>query len=200
MATMRAFIAIEIDPDIRRGLVQLVQELKLQMPGKAVRWASVENMHLTLKFLGDVPLQQVEALKSMLHTVSLAYPKQHARVGGLSAFPSLRRPRVIVVRIEGAPVMLAMQKQIEEEANILGYLPEERGFTPHLTLGRVSQHATPQELIKISQIISAAPVRELGVTTIQEICLFKSDLQPAGAVYTCLYRAVLVADALTNTK
>ena len=191
MTVLRAFIAIELSADIQRELDRLSGSLRHRLSGKSVRWVPAENIHLTLKFLGNVSPANLEALQSVLHTEAARFAPFELRVAGLGAFPSTRRPRVVWVGVQ-APVELGqLQRGLEEGLTYLGYSPEGRSFTPHLTLGRVSQSANNTELKRIGEAVVDLKVGELGAMQVQEVRLYRSDLQPGGAVYTCLYTAEL---------
>jgi 2'-5' RNA ligase len=191
MSVIRAFIAIPLPSDIQRQIQQVSDHLRARLPGVAVRWVPVENIHLTLKFLGDVSLGNLEILKNMLQLEVSNHSAFEFSVGEVGAFPTPRRPRVIWVGVEAPVELHQLQHGIEAETSRLGYQPEERAFSPHLTLGRVSRNATPNDLHQIGDVLSNYKVGYLGAVRVLKIELFKSDLQPAGAVYTKLFSASL---------
>lgn len=194
MDAIRAFIAIELPDVLRRELEEVTRKLQEQCVAaggeaarKAVRWVPASNIHLTLKFLGEVSTTNVQSLARMLKAKATHHTPFDIRVAGLGAFPNPRRPRVIWVGSE-APVNLAnLQRTIEAETRALGYPTEERPFSPHLTLGRISQNATPPEASAVAQALSVVQVTELGCIHVDRVHLFQSDLRPSGAVYTSLY-------------
>ncbi|HEY9087085.1 MAG TPA: RNA 2',3'-cyclic phosphodiesterase, partial [Anaerolineaceae bacterium] len=104
---------------------------------------------------------------------------------------SIRRPRVIWVGVEAPPTLAAMQRAIETETVRLGYAAEDRPFSPHLTLGRVAHNASPDEVRKVADTLVSVKVGELGRATVDSVRLFRSDLQPGGAVYTPLFTTYL---------
>lgn len=191
MNVIRAFIAISLSEEVHRGLEQVLQDLKTRLPGGAVRWVPARNIHLTIKFLGDVSLASQEMLTTMLRTEAARHPSFEISVGGLGAFPTPRRPRVIWVGVEAPAELASLQRGVETEMARLGYAPEERPFSPHLTLGRVTRNADPGELQRLSNVLDTYKVGFLGVTRVQAIHLFRSDLQTSGAIYTRLYSAPL---------
>ena len=191
MRVIRAFIAIEISPEIRSGLEKTAGTLKRQLSGLPVKWVSVGNIHLTLKFLGDVSINNLEVLKEMLRSQAASHHSFEIQVGQLGVFPSLRRPQVIWVGLQAPAELLDLQKGIEAEASHFGYAPEERGFSPHLTLGRVARNANNDERRRIGEVIGSSKLGQLGTQSVQSVNLYQSDLQPAGAVYTCLFKAGL---------
>lgn len=191
MSVLRAFIAIEMSPEIRRRLDQVSEELKQRLKDIPVRWVPVENIHLTLKFLGDVSVANLEVLKKILQSEIAGHHPFEMSVGELGAFPSNRRPRVIWVKVEAPAELEAVQRGIETESTRLGYAREERAFSPHLTLGRVSRNASSRDVRRISEVLESYKVGFLGAARVQAVHLFRSDLQPGGAVYTCLFTVPL---------
>ena len=190
-AAIRAFIAIDLSVDVSRQLEEVSRHLKRQMPGQAVRWVAVKNIHLTIKFLGDVSVGNLEMLQRALQTETARHPTFQFDVSGLGAFPSNRRPRVIWVGVQAPPQLQALQRGVENEMARLGYAPEERGFSPHLTLGRVARNVTPEEVRRIGDVLQSSRVGLLGSTQANAVHLYRSDLQPGGAIYTRLFTAAL---------
>jgi len=190
-SVVRAFIAVELSPDIKKGLEQVSAELKRRLPGTAVRWVPVENIHITLKFLGDVSMANIDMLKKILDSVAALHRSFEISVGGIGAFPKLHQPRVVWVGMEAPSELLAIQHGLEVETARLGYAPEDRPFSPHLTLGRVSRNASGGEIHRISETLSTYKVGFLGVTRVQALYLFRSDLDPSGAVYSRMHSARL---------
>ena len=191
MNVIRAFIAISLSDEVHRGLEQVLRDLKSRLPGSAVRWVPGKNIHLTIKFLGDVSLASLEMLTNMLQTEAARHPPFEFSVGGLGAFPTPHRPRVIWVGVEAPAELASLQRGVETEMARLGYPPEERPFSPHLTLGRVTRNAPSGEMHQLSNVLEAYKVGFLGVTRVQAIHLFRSDLQTSGAIYTRLHSASL---------
>jgi 2'-5' RNA ligase len=115
-------------------------------------------------------------------------------VGGLGAFPSARHARVIWVGVEAPPELGSIQRGIETAMQRLGYDREERPFSPHLTMGRVSRNATSKDAHNICEVLEATKVGFLGVTAVTEIHIYRSDLKPSGAVYTRIFTAQIGRD------
>lgn len=191
MAVIRAFIAIDIPTSIQDRLSEVIAGLQAHDHTRAIRWVAARNIHLTLKFLGEVSHANLELLTKILETEALKHQPFDFTVGGLGAFPSLRRPRVIWVGVQAPPALLTLQRGVEAETIRLGYAAEERPFSPHLTLARISHNATPDHVRQIGEILAGAEVGTLGNVTVEEVRFFRSDLQPGGAVYTSLFSAAL---------
>lgn len=193
MSVVRAFIAIDLSPQIHKRLDTVAGELKQRLEGVPIRWVPVENVHLTLKFLGDVSLTNLEILKKILRSEASNHLPFEISIGQLGAFPSKRRPRVIWVGVEAPQELMDLQRAIESETTRLGYARDRREFSPHLTLGRISRNANSADLRQISQVLKNYEVGFLGATRVKEVHLFRSDLQPGGAVYTSLLHVPLSA-------
>jgi RNA 2',3'-cyclic 3'-phosphodiesterase len=195
MAVIRAFIAIELPAEVQQSLEQVMRQLLQHLttlPRSAVRWVPAGNIHLTLKFLGDVSLANLDMLKEMLLTEVKVHPPFEFSVGGVGAFPNAKSPRVVWVGVQAPPELLTLQRAIESKMEKLGYSREERPFSPHLTLGRVSRNTTTSQAHQIGEALQAVKVGFLGLICAQEVSLFKSDLRSAGSVYTCLLSAPLI--------
>lgn len=190
MEAIRAFIAIELPEEVRQKLDEVEKMLQAragEAARKAVRWVPAGNMHLTLKFLGEVSSGNLESLAGMLRGEAGRHTHFELSVGGLGAFPNLHRPRVIWVGVKAPPELFTLQKAIEAETRQLGYPTEDRAFSPHLTLGRVAQNARPEEVTPLARVMEEVQVGELGRVRVERMHLFRSDLRPSGSIYTSLY-------------
>lgn len=190
MSVIRAFIAIDLPLPIQQELDNVLAQLKSPNT-RAVRWVPARNIHLTIKFLGDVSPANLEILTRILKNEVSRFRPFEIHVGGLGAFPSMRRPRVVWIGVEAPPTLQALQRAVEAETVHLGYAAEERPFSPHLTLGRVAHNATPEEVRKVADVLVNCKVGELGSTVLDHVRLFRSDLQPGGAVYTPLFTTTM---------
>ena len=190
MDAIRAFIAIELPDEIQVQLGELISQLQERAP-RAVRWVPAHNIHLTLKFLGNVSPTNLNTLIQVIRSEALRHRMIQFCVGGLGAFPQPNRPRVVWVGITAPPDLLELQHCVDRETARLGYPGEERGFSPHLTMGRVSQHASPGEVRQVAEALAGMRVGELGQVVVKQLTLFRSDLRPGGAVYSPLEKAPL---------
>lgn len=191
MSVIRAFIAIDLTPDVRRQLDQVSAQLRQALPGTPVRWVPAANIHLTLKFLGDVSLSSLDMLKNMVQTEVAAHRPFDVSVGGLGAFPNPKHCRVVWIGIEAPAELNSLQHGIDASMATLGYSREERPFSAHLTLGRVSRNATSKDAHALAGVLESTRIGFLGMVTVESIHLFKSDLHPTGSVYTRLFSANL---------
>ena len=190
MTLLRVFIAVETPLPIRQAIFVQTESLRGAL-GDLVRWAPVENMHLTLKFIGDVSPANVELLSQMLTAETMGCAPFRMQIGGLGSFPTSRRARVIWVGIQAPAALASLQRGIESAAARLGYESETRPFSPHLTIGRVRQQVRASDQQRVRAALDRTQVGALGNAEVTAIHLFKSDLKPSGAEYTCLFSAPL---------
>ncbi len=190
--TVRAFVAIELDVELRRALGALCARLCRAPQGRLGRWVSPEGIHLTLQFLGDVPRARIPELEQALQRAVAGVRPFEVTLSGLGCFPNAQRPRVLWVGIEEATGALqSLQRAVERELQGIGFRPEGRPFTPHLTLARVRDHVRNAERAELGSWVRAEAVGALGSMHVHEVCLMQSDLRPGGAVYTRLCAAIL---------
>lgn len=189
MAAIRSFIAIELPNELQQHLERVIcslQELVSELP---VRWLPVNNIHLTLKFLGDVSSSNISMLTEILQAEAAAVKPFEVSIGEFGTFPNINRPRVLWVGVQASQELMNLQRRIENETARLGYAPDTRPFSPHLTLGRVSRNANPSQVRGISDALRSYKLGFLGAARIQQVNLFRSDLKPDGAVYSKLFSA-----------
>jgi 2'-5' RNA ligase len=190
MSLLRAFIAVEIPAEIRQSVYKRTAALRAET-GSLVRWVPLENMHLTLKFLGDVSPSNVDMLSQMIRAEADLFQCFDLQLSGLGSFPNLKRPRVIYIGIQAPAALETLHRGIEAASRRLGYESEERSFSPHLTIGRVRQNVNSSEQQSIRRALEETKIDSLGMARVDSVHLYKSDLRPTGSVYTRLYSAPL---------
>ena len=190
-AVIRAFVALELPDELQQRLEQISTSLREAAPDAPVRWVKADKIHLTLKFLGEVSLSHLSALHDILREVAAHHAPFEFGIEGVGAFPKPLRPRVIWVGVNPSRQMEALQREVDIETARLGYPRENRPFSPHLTLGRVSDLASGADGRAIAAALESIQVGFLGTVTVQAVHLFRSDLTPGGAVYTRLFSAPL---------
>ncbi len=195
MSVIRAFIAISLPADVQQRLEVISSGLRSSLQEAQVRWVPVPNIHLTMMFLGDLSLANLGMLKDNLGAEADSHHCFEFSVGGVGAFPSPQRPRVLWVGVEAPAELNSLQAGITHRMEHLGYAGEERPFSPHLTLGRVARNANPDDAQRISAALQSAKVGFLGVCQVNQVHLFRSDLKPGGAVYTKIFSAPLTPGA-----
>ena len=193
MALIRAFIAIELPSEIRAQLEATIQKFKAQKI-QAVRWVAVDNIHLTLKFLGDTPPNDLSKLTNILQNQLSSHKAFSVQVAGVGAFPNPQRPRIIWVGLQAPSGLNTLQASIEKAASLIGISPEDRSFSPHLTLGRVRNDASLADLQTLRVALNSIQVGSLGEFTVSQFTLFRSDLRPQGPLYTVLQQFSLNAE------
>jgi 2'-5' RNA ligase len=195
MQMLRTFIAVELDARLKTALTEIQASLRDSVSPRAIRWVQPEGIHLTLKFLGDTPLDKIEGIKAALARAAGQVAPFTFTVGGVGCFPDLRRPRVVWVGVHEPTGSLArLWQAVESQVSPLGFPTEKRPFSPHLTMGRVQRYASGSELREIGQVVAAsaaAPAGPLGEMTATAVAYIKSDLRSGGAVYTTLFEAML---------
>jgi 2'-5' RNA ligase len=178
---LRCFIAIEIPESIKKSIAEIIDSLKESGPD--VKWVSDQNIHITLQFLGETKESLIPDIKEALHKILATYSPFYIKIAGVGCFPSGRRPRVIWVGMEEPQTLINLYKDINEEMAKFGYQKDERGFTPHVTIGRVKPNRNTGELLRRLDEIRAIRFSDFEV---QGIRLMKSELKPSGAIYHSL--------------
>jgi 2'-5' RNA ligase len=184
---LRSFVAVEIPAEIQSALASSSAPLQKALPKPLVRWVAPQNVHLTLKFLGDVSSANLQRLAEALKVEAVAHEIFTISVGGLGAFPNPRRARVIWIGLDAPAALLTLLRGVEAVTSRLGFASEERPFSPHLTIGRVGQDVSGIELQRIRNALEGTSIGALGTFRVDAVQIFKSDLQPGGSVYTHLY-------------
>jgi len=185
-ANLRIFIAIELPGELITALRTFQAGLKL--PGHSfVKWVEPGSMHLTLKFLGNVDIKQVDRVKDgIINAVKSCEPFNLA-TGGSGCFPSLRKPRVLWLGLEGdVEKLLSLQKKIDDAMALQGFAGEIRPFTAHLTLARLREDCSSSCMLEFSQMISAAKFVPHITMKVDALSLIRSQLTPRGAIYSRL--------------
>ena len=186
MSLIRTFIAVELPADVRAALSDLIDRMAARWPERGVRWVKGDNMHLTLRFLGDTDEALVADLDAGLDRIAAGAVPFELRLDGAGCFPNPRRPRVIWAGLDDPEDrLLPLQKQVEQLARACGWEKEKRAFKPHLTLGRVRERTSLPEgdwLATPGQL----------AFRVEKVQLIESQLKPTGAEYAALHTARLV--------
>jgi 2'-5' RNA ligase len=186
MEYIRAFIANELPEEVKRTLTRLQERLKSSSRAP-VRWSNPDGMHLTLKFLGNINSGTTGGIAAAMAEAVRGIRPFHLQVDGLGVFPSPSRVRVVWVGLTGETDKLErIQKNLDSKLTPLGFMPEARPFTPHLTLGRVREQARPEERQSLGKLVSGTPVAKEGSIEVRYIHLIRSQLRPEGPIYTRL--------------
>lgn len=178
---MRAFLAIELPEDVRASLGQAVVRLRKSLGGR-LTWVRGENLHITVRFLGEVPETTLDTFSESVSGSAKALQPVPLRIGGLGVYPNARRPKVLWSGAAGElEQLLSFQAQCEQAARICGLDPEKRPWSPHVTLARFRE--SPQKSALQSALDTFADY-EAGEFLVPGVTLFSSQLTPHGAAYT----------------
>lgn len=183
-AALRAFLAVDIPDNIKEAAGRLISSGRSALRG--VRWVAPSNLHVTVKFLGPTRESSLENISVLLRKEMGRIDPFWASFGGIDVFPSMRRPRVIFLGMtEGKEEMISLIGAVEEAMEKLNYEPESRQARPHLTVGRVKNQKDTE---KIAGWFEENRDFHAGSCEVNEVQLMKSDLRPAGPLYTILDR------------
>ena len=197
---IRAFLAVELNEDLKKSLVQVQQDLKQRLGRdltKDVRisWVQPSSIHLTIKFLGDIDEALVEPMRRALEEMLKEHQAIHIPIERLGVFPHAQQPRALWVgaseeweRGEDAKRLAALHRSVEDCCELLDFAPESRPLSPHLTLARIKagERHLGQALAKSG--VMDRPL-SVGTLAVESVVLMKSELRPAGPVYTKLWEA-----------
>jgi len=184
----RFFIAIELPPSVRHQIKSHIDRLRAEFPTVRASWAREENIHLTLKFLGDTPVEKVQACsKALKHAASKIAPFE-METSGCGAFPPHGQPKVLWIGISSEAQQEAplhkLYDAIEDECATDGFARETRAFHPHLTIARLRHPQGARRLAHVHKEIGFAPLS----VRVQDVCLIRSELSSEGSRYTVISR------------
>lgn len=179
---LRCFIAIVIPDSLKKQIIEMTDLLKKY--DADIKWVNPENIHLTLKFLGNTPQSLLTKINETINEAVLPYSPFYIKIYGTGVFPHKKHPRVIWIGIKDSEILINLRNAIEQSISSLGYQKDEKGFKPHLTLGRVRSQ---KGIMHIINSLEDFKDKDFGSIYVDNIKLMKSDLKPKGAEYSCLY-------------
>ncbi len=180
---IRAFLAIEPPEDILQAMSHLQEKLKREVSGR-ISWTRPEGRHLTLKFFGDVSMEDVEKISAAVQNRVASGLSLNLKIEKLGVFPDTRKPRVLWCDTAGDVAQLSvLQKQLDSDFEALGFPKEDRFFRAHLTLARIKD---PRGVSGIGEALAKHGAFAAGEFVCRELVLFQSRLTPQGAIYTKL--------------
>lgn len=186
MNTFRAFIAVEIDGRARQKISELISNLKKS--GADAKWITENQMHLTLKFLGNISEEDIQKISDALSGVSNNFNSFMINFSRIGAFPNLDHPAVLWLGVDkGADYLKTLAGEIENALEKSGFAREAREFQPHLTLARIKSPKNMPELARLARKTDFIS----GDVQINKLVLFKSRLSPKGAIYTIILEKLL---------
>lgn len=199
MELVRSFMAIEIPPQVRAELAAFAQKLKAGRH-TFVKWVGPESVHLTLKFLGNVPLETVPRIVEASTRKIEPLPRFSLQMGGTGAFPDWQRPQVIWVGLRGEIVRLAaLQKDLEAALSPLGFPPDSRAFSPHLTVGRLRDQVSSDDKRRFGQWAQTLELEGTPSFEVVALSLMRSQLTRNGPIYSKLATIELKGIAKTRS-
>lgn len=184
----RLFIAIELPGSLRELVNDHISSLRRAAPAARASWVRAENLHLTLKFLGNTPLARVEALSLALRRAAAKVSPFGLNVGGCGSFPPRSQPRVLWIGcVDPTGSLNQLYEALEDECAQAGFSREDRAFHPHLTVGRLRQPQGARRLAELHQSLGFAP----PPVEVSDVCLIRSELRSDGSRYTVIARHCL---------
>lgn len=207
MATYRTFVAIELPDTLRARLIEHIQQLRSESPDARASWSREQNLHLTLKFLGDVSVVEIPNLSNAIARAVSGLKPFELMVAGCGVFPLRGRPNVLWIGVKSSPQLRTsadpecsqhptpdtqpplsvLHSGIENECAAAGFDREQRAFHPHLTIARVGKHGDERRLADAHQKLSFSP----ETFAASEVVVFKSELLSEGSKHTAISRHTL---------
>ena len=188
---MRLFVALDIDDGIRGRIARFLDGVRGFSPD--ARWARPDSLHVTLKFIGEKPEEEMEKIKRVLEMI--VADSFEMNFLGYGFFPGARAPRLFWAGIEAGPKLSFLAALVDERLATLDIAKEEHAFAPHLTLARAGGSGSPRKhkgdspkhnFRRLQEKLAALPAQEFGTITIREFFLYRSQLSPGGSKYTKL--------------
>jgi 2'-5' RNA ligase len=181
----RTFCAIELPSAVRARLEDHVRQVRGEVPEVAASWTRIENVHLTLKFFGNVAVKRIEKISAAVSSVTRQFSTFEIEIGGAGVFPKASRAQVLWIGVNDPSGKLAeLQQQLEEEFSALGFEKEGRAFKPHLTLARLRRPDGARQLAEAHLKTEFQP----QLIKVHELILYRSELSHHGSKYTALSR------------
>jgi RNA 2',3'-cyclic 3'-phosphodiesterase len=177
---VRLFVALDIPAEVRRAIGEMIA--RLRDVARGARWVRAEGVHVTLKFIGEMPAERVATVEAELRGASVAAPVE-AKFRGAGFFPNDRHPRVFWAGVEASPNLAELAGSVDARLSKLGIAAEAREFRAHLTLARFKSE---DGLPRLREVIKKLEPLDFGSMRASEFYLFQSQLGPGGAKYTKL--------------
>ena len=189
--TLRLFIAVELPEAARRHVERILRQIR-ELGVSGIRWVRPDGVHLTLKFLGSVPVEDVPLVTQAMAQAASGTPPMSLRLEGAGSFPNARSPRVVWLGMQGDLQQLSLlHDKLEEALEAHGFAREGRAFSPHLTLGRVRELLKPPELEQLLSAIGQDSTLDAVELPVTALSLMESQLRKEGAQYRRVAKAEL---------
>jgi len=183
---MRTFIAFKIKP--QEKLVQLINFFRGSLPGEVLKWVDINNLHLTLKFMGDTSESNINRISGILEEIAARYPLIYLKFKGVGYFKTNSQPSVLFLKIDENDVLINLARDIDAELEKIGIERESRRFKPHLTIARIKYLSDKSTFY---DLINRFKDDNIQTEEISQIIFYQSFLKPSGAVYRELTRKKL---------
>ena len=183
---MRTFIAVDFQTEILTKIERIIDYLRTQTPVDALKWVKRDNLHLTLKFIGEISPDKIYQVKALMAEALLSSTAFAVEVKGLGMYPNANNPRVVWLGIENGSGLVDTHKRLNNILSQVNIKPDTRPFSPHLTIARVKKNALPNQVKLVGGTLSQFKVGSLGITRVENIRLYQSELTPQGSIYTPL--------------
>ena len=185
MQSWRVFCAAELPDKVRKRLQEHIQRLRGDVPDVAASWSRVENIHLTLKFFGNVELDRVQTISDAAERTVAEFPAFQITVGNTGVFPRPSRAQVLWIGVNDPSGKLSdLQKRFDDECAAQGFAKEDRAFRPHLTIARLRKPHGARRLADTHLNMQFEPIP----VTLTELIIFRSELSSKGSKYTAISR------------
>jgi RNA 2',3'-cyclic 3'-phosphodiesterase len=189
---IRLFIAILLPQAVENAVESAQEHIRALDTARSVRWTEAQNIHLTLKFLGDTDPRQVDIVSAAMGEAAQGFKPFSLSIAGLGGFPNLKKPRIVWAGVHGElDTLHGLRDAVERTVSPLGYPTEDRPFSPHLTLGRSRREAGFAALNALGTAIAALDVGEIATWRVSKLSLMRSDLRPEGAIYKEIAKVTL---------
>jgi len=184
---IRSFVALEFPSSIQSAIIWQTTNLRKHYPNPIIRWVKQGNIHLTLKFLGDLAETDLEFIaRSLAHEASRVDPFSIS-FSNMGIFPNPKKPRIIWLGVNSPPILGKFQSKIEALTSRHGIQIEKRPFSPHITLGRITNRLSMLNIENLILDMGSINVSSIDTVNISAIKIFKSDLKPDGPIYTAIH-------------
>jgi 2'-5' RNA ligase len=181
---IRTFIAVELPVEIKNKLKDFIDSLKKKIPGNNIKWVSANNIHLTLKFLGDTDRKTINKIGNSFEQYSIKFPFPKLQISKTGTFPNENQPQVIWAGCSQPDELVNIYTNINKICASFNFPVEKRLFSPHITLGRIRPNPSLETIQLIQTSISTNKSIEFGSFSVNQIIIFQSDLKPSGPVYS----------------
>ncbi|MHB8134305.1 MAG: RNA 2',3'-cyclic phosphodiesterase [Anaerolineaceae bacterium] len=185
---IRSFFAIPLSTEIKDGIFMETKRIKSELPGANIKWVEPQNLHLTLKFLGNSSDKDLYKIVEHLQNEIHVFKNFMLSFSNLGIFPSIKNPKVVWVGCDQSKLLQQLFSIIESVCTIINIPYEEKPFSPHITIGRVKNSFSTEELDLFRKIISELKTKEFGAQEVMGFSLLRSVLTPTGPIYTPIHK------------